>query len=311
MAEITELVVGMAKSNPKWGYTRIRGALSNLGHTVARSTIANIVREHGIEPAPERGERTLWRTFLTAQSVAATDFFTVEVATVRRLVTYYVLSGKLVVEPRLSKWRLRLRASRGVLTKERLSVTAAMVVEHTIIHDQDHAQPVHGNLPVLHSRLGTALGWVRPNDLLQLHELDSIHVNRKPIGEIALRVLHRLCEAGVGGWELHWPLVFRFACGCAYRLAADHGTVFSHVQTVTYTLGLENDPITRRGYLCIGLSGVSAAEGSARPGHALEALDSDALGIDTPCLLELSLRELESSGFVQLVGLERHEHEYE
>jgi len=86
MAEISELVVGMAKSNPKWGYTRIRGALSNLGHTVARGTVANILREHGIEPAPERGERTPWRTFLTAhwESVAATDFFTVEVATFRR-----------------------------------------------------------------------------------------------------------------------------------------------------------------------------------------------------------------------------------
>ena len=44
-------------------------------------------------PAPERGERTPWRTFLAAhwETVAATDFFTVEVATVRRLVTYYVL----------------------------------------------------------------------------------------------------------------------------------------------------------------------------------------------------------------------------
>ena len=64
MAEISKLVVGMAQSNPRWGHTRIRGALSNLGHIVARSTIANILREHGIEPAPERGERTPWRTFL-------------------------------------------------------------------------------------------------------------------------------------------------------------------------------------------------------------------------------------------------------
>ena len=86
MAEISGLVVEMAESNPKWGYTRIRGALSNLGHTVARSTIANILREHGIEPLPKRGERTPWRTFLTAhwETVAATDFFTIEVATVRR-----------------------------------------------------------------------------------------------------------------------------------------------------------------------------------------------------------------------------------
>ena len=93
MAEITELVLRLAKENPRWGYTRIRGSLSNLGHTVARSTIANILREHGVEPAPVRGERTPWRTFLAAhwETVAATDFFTVEVATLRRLVTYYVL----------------------------------------------------------------------------------------------------------------------------------------------------------------------------------------------------------------------------
>ena len=70
MAEISDLVVGMAKSKPKWGYTCIRGALSNLGHTVARSTIANILREHGIEPRPERNERTPWRTFLTAHGEA-------------------------------------------------------------------------------------------------------------------------------------------------------------------------------------------------------------------------------------------------
>jgi len=89
MVEITELIVRLAKENPRWGYTRIRGALSNLGHTVARGTIASTLREHGIEPAPERGERTPWRTFLTAhrEAVTATDFFTVEVATFGRLVT--------------------------------------------------------------------------------------------------------------------------------------------------------------------------------------------------------------------------------
>lgn len=65
----------------------IRGGLSNLGHTVARSTIANILREHGIEPAPERSDRTPWRTFLSAhwEAVAATDFFTVELVTFGRL----------------------------------------------------------------------------------------------------------------------------------------------------------------------------------------------------------------------------------
>ena len=93
MAEITELVVRLAKENPRWGYTRIRGALSNLGHHVSRGTIANTLREHGMAPAPERGERTPWRTFLTAhwETIAASDFFTVEVATFHKLVTFYVV----------------------------------------------------------------------------------------------------------------------------------------------------------------------------------------------------------------------------
>ncbi len=93
MNEITDLVVRMASENPRWGYTRIMGALANLGHKVARGTIANILREHGIMPAPERGKRIPWSTFLKAhwESFAATDFLTVEVSMLGSLVTYYVL----------------------------------------------------------------------------------------------------------------------------------------------------------------------------------------------------------------------------
>jgi hypothetical protein len=54
MVDIVALVMRIAKENPTWGYTRIRGALSNLGHKVGRGTIANIFKEHGIEPVPER-----------------------------------------------------------------------------------------------------------------------------------------------------------------------------------------------------------------------------------------------------------------
>jgi hypothetical protein len=50
-----DLVLQMALENPSWGYTRIRGALANLGHQVGRGTIANILKENGIEPAPDRG----------------------------------------------------------------------------------------------------------------------------------------------------------------------------------------------------------------------------------------------------------------
>ena len=73
----------MASENPGWGYTRIRGALRNLGQQLGRSTIKRILADAGIEPAPERGKRTSCATFLKAHwgAIAATDFFNVEVLT--------------------------------------------------------------------------------------------------------------------------------------------------------------------------------------------------------------------------------------
>ena len=89
---IAALVVRMATENPTWGYTRIRGGLKRLGHDVARNTIKAILKDHGIEPAPERGMKTPWKTFLAAHwdGLAAADFFTVEVLTMRGLVRYVV-----------------------------------------------------------------------------------------------------------------------------------------------------------------------------------------------------------------------------
>jgi putative transposase len=93
MAAIRQLVVRMATENRDWGYTRIQGALANLGHDVGRGTIATILRQHGIEPAPERRKRTTWRQFLSAHwdVLAAADFFTVEVWTATGLTRYVVL----------------------------------------------------------------------------------------------------------------------------------------------------------------------------------------------------------------------------
>ena len=54
MRVIAELVISKSRENPGWGYTEIQGALANLGHRVARTTVANILKEHGIDPAPER-----------------------------------------------------------------------------------------------------------------------------------------------------------------------------------------------------------------------------------------------------------------
>ena len=63
-AEIAALVTRMAEENRNWGYRRIQGALANLGHLLAHNTIADILRRHGIEPAPERIRKTTWNEFL-------------------------------------------------------------------------------------------------------------------------------------------------------------------------------------------------------------------------------------------------------
>jgi putative transposase len=91
LAEIRQLVVRMAEENPTSGYTRIQGALKNLGHQVGRSTIARILKARGVPPAPKRP--TSWQTFLRAHwgAIAGADFFTTEVWTWRGLVTCYTV----------------------------------------------------------------------------------------------------------------------------------------------------------------------------------------------------------------------------
>ena len=83
----------MATENPGWGYDRIQGALANLGHEISDQTVGNILKEHGIEPAPERKRQTTWKTFIKAHwdVLGAIDFTTVEVWTKGGLVTYYLL----------------------------------------------------------------------------------------------------------------------------------------------------------------------------------------------------------------------------
>ena len=91
--ELEVLVVRLAGENRDWGYRRIQGALSNLGHEIARSTIAAILSRHGIEPTPERSRKTTWKEFLSRhwELIVATDFFTVEVWTRRGLQRFMVL----------------------------------------------------------------------------------------------------------------------------------------------------------------------------------------------------------------------------
>jgi putative transposase len=91
LLEIRQLVARMATENPTWGYTRIQGAMKNVGHRVGRSTIRRILRAAGLPSVPQRP--TSWQTFLKAHwgAIAGADFFTTEVWTWRGLVTYYTV----------------------------------------------------------------------------------------------------------------------------------------------------------------------------------------------------------------------------
>ena len=91
--EVEDLVVRLAQENRSWGYDRIVGALANLGYTISDQTVGNILKRHGLPPAPERKTTTTWKEFIRMhlEVLVATDFFTAEVWTLGGLVTYYVL----------------------------------------------------------------------------------------------------------------------------------------------------------------------------------------------------------------------------
>jgi transposase InsO family protein len=93
MMTIVDLVMRMALENPSWGYTRIQGAMANLGHQVGRGTIANILKDNGVDPAPARDAHTRWSTFLKAhwECLTATNFPSVEDFTFKGLIPYYLL----------------------------------------------------------------------------------------------------------------------------------------------------------------------------------------------------------------------------
>jgi len=90
---IEDLVLQLARENRSWGYRRIVCALSNLGHEISHQSVANVLKRHGLAPAPERGKRTLWKDFIRShwETLAAVDFFTAEVWTTSGLMTCYVL----------------------------------------------------------------------------------------------------------------------------------------------------------------------------------------------------------------------------
>ena len=79
--------MAMATENPTWGYHRIHGELAGLGHQLAASTVWQILKTNGIDPAPDRTTVT-WNQFLTSQAAVACDFATGDTALLKR---FYLL----------------------------------------------------------------------------------------------------------------------------------------------------------------------------------------------------------------------------
>ena len=86
-AELRRLTLRLAAENPTWGYRRIHGELAGLGHRLAASTVWQILKNAGIDPAPTRSEVT-WSQFLRSQAAVACDFATIDTVTLRR---FYLL----------------------------------------------------------------------------------------------------------------------------------------------------------------------------------------------------------------------------
>jgi hypothetical protein len=82
-AELEKLVPRMVEENPTWGYDRVAGALSNLGHDISDETVGNILMRNGVPPAPLRKPDILWSEFIERHQdvIAACDFFTAEALT--------------------------------------------------------------------------------------------------------------------------------------------------------------------------------------------------------------------------------------
>jgi transposase InsO family protein len=124
-------------------YTRIQGALANLDHHVGRGTIANILKRHGIEPAPERQKRTTWREFLKVHwdVLAATDFFTVEVWTCGGLTRFAVLFVIELATRRVEIAGIVSEPDRAWVLQCGRQLTDAvdgfLVGKHFLLHDRD------------------------------------------------------------------------------------------------------------------------------------------------------------------------------
>jgi hypothetical protein len=114
------LVLRMAEENRSWGYRRIQSALSNLGHQLARSTIADMLRRHGIEPAPERSRKTNLTAGTAQLPTSCALSAPPQPHSVRYRRTHAILATRLAMAARRRPFAAALSCSRAFTTALRL-----------------------------------------------------------------------------------------------------------------------------------------------------------------------------------------------
>ncbi len=142
LAEIEALVLQFARENPGWGYDRIVGALANVGHQVSDQTVGNILKRHGLGPAPERKRNTTWAEFIRRHKdvLWATDFFTTAVWTATGLTTFCVLFFLELQTRRVILRGLTSYPKEAWLKQVARNLTAAdapMAKARFLLHDRD------------------------------------------------------------------------------------------------------------------------------------------------------------------------------
>jgi len=134
---VRELVLRLARENPRWGYPRIAGELLKLGVHVSPSTVRRLLLAAGLTPAPRRSGPS-WREFLRQQaaSVLACDFFTVETISLRR---YYVLFFIELESRRVHLAGCTTNPTGAWVTQQARNLSFTGLLERTrfLIHDRD------------------------------------------------------------------------------------------------------------------------------------------------------------------------------
>jgi putative transposase len=142
-AKLEALVVRMAKENRSWGYDRIAGALKHLGYTMSDQTVGNMLKRHGIPPAPEREKTTTWNACIRIHMdvLVATDFFTTEVWTLGGFVTYDVLFFIQLASRKVHRVGVTPHPDQRWMGQIARNVTLAdwgvLTSGHYLIHDRD------------------------------------------------------------------------------------------------------------------------------------------------------------------------------